>query len=44
MGTAKSFKDLLIWQDALELVKEIYNCTNLYPEKEKFSLTTQTIR
>lgn len=44
MSTVKSFKDLFIWQDAMDLVKSIYNITNEYPEVEKFNLTSQTTR
>lgn len=39
-----SFKDLLIWQRAVELSLAIYKLTALFPESEKFGLTNQLRR
>ncbi len=44
MGNAKSFKDLVVWQKAHELVIEIYKITKLFPRDEKFSLISQMRR
>jgi four helix bundle protein len=38
------FKNLLVWQKSISLVVQIYKITNTFPEKEKFSLTTQINR
>ena len=41
MGT---FRDLLIWQKAMNLVTEIYQLTNLFPKEEIYGLTSQIRR
>lgn len=38
------FKNLLVWQKAIELVLEIYKITNKFPDSEKFGLTSQINR
>lgn len=38
------FKNLLVWQKALDLTIEIYKVTNQFPDKEKFGLTSQINR
>lgn len=40
----KSFRDLVIWQKGIELVKLIYKATESFPEKEKFGLISQIRR
>lgn len=40
----KSFEDLIIWQQAIELVAETYKKTQLFPRKEIFGLTSQMRR
>jgi len=40
----KSFRDLVIWQEGIELVKLIYKATESFPEKEKFGLISQIRR
>jgi four helix bundle protein len=44
MGSAKSFKDLIVWQKAHELVIEIYTMTKIFPHEEKFGLVSQMRR
>jgi len=44
MGNAKSFKDLLVWQKAHELVMEIYKITKTFPQEERFGLVSQMRR
>ncbi len=34
----ESFKQLIVWQKSILLVKEIYNLTDQFPEKEKYNL------
>ena len=39
-----SFKKLLVWQKAKELVVDIYRITDKYPKSELFGLTSQMRR
>ncbi len=39
-----SYKDLIVWQKSVELVKEVYKATNKFPSKETFGLTSQIRR
>jgi four helix bundle protein len=41
---SRSYKDLEVWQVALELVKAIYKTTSKFPSSEKFGLTQQIRR
>lgn len=38
---AKTFRDLIVWQKAHELVLEIYKKTKSFPVEEKFGLVSQ---
>lgn len=40
----KTFRDLKIWQQSMELVTEIYKTTSQFPEEEKYGLTSQLRR
>ena len=40
----RSYKDLLVWQKGVELVKQIYILTSQFPADERFGLTTQMRR
>ena len=40
----KSFKDLIVWQKAYYLVKEIYKITKEFPKDEIYSLSQQMRR
>lgn len=40
----KSYKDLLVWQKALHLVKMIYQATKKFPTDARFGLVFQTRR
>ncbi len=42
--TSQSFKDLITWQKAHELVLEIYRLTESFPNREMYSLTKQIRR
>lgn len=39
-----SYKELVAWQKAMLLVKEVYIITKKYPKEELFALTSQTKR
>ncbi len=41
---SKGYKDLLVWQRAIELVKEVYRLTKAFPSDEKFGLISQMRR
>jgi four helix bundle protein len=43
MGS-QSYRDLLVWQKAIDLVEEIYAITESFPTKENFGLTSQIRR
>ena len=40
----ESYKDLIVWQKSMELVKEIYLITKQLPKEELFCLTSQLRR
>ena len=40
----KSYKDLIIWQKAKDLVKDIYATTRKFPESERYILIDQMHR
>jgi four helix bundle protein len=42
--TQHHWKDLVVWQKAHLLVIEIYSICNLFPEAEKYNLTSQIKR
>jgi four helix bundle protein len=44
MAVAKSFKDLLVWQKAMELVKLCYLITEQLPKHEMYALADQVRR
>jgi four helix bundle protein len=39
-----NFKELKIWQDSLELAKDIYKITKAFPASEQYGLTSQLNR
>ncbi len=41
---AHNFKDLLIWQNAMEIAPLSYRLTNSFPKEEKFGLVSQIQR
>jgi four helix bundle protein len=41
---SKGYKDLLVWQKGIELVKEIYKLTKPFPSDERFGLVSQMRR
>ena len=40
----QSFKELIVWQKSIELVKEIYKITNSFPKSELYGLVSQMRR
>ncbi len=40
----KNYRDLLVWQKGIELVKEIYVLTRAFPKHELYGLTSQLRR
>ncbi|RLP22960.1 four helix bundle protein [Mesorhizobium sp. YM1C-6-2] len=40
----RSYQDLLVWQQSMDLVTEIYSMTKAWPKEELFGLTTQVRR
>jgi four helix bundle protein len=43
-GYARGYRDLLVWQKGMALVKRIYQLTASFPDTEKFGLTSQMRR
>ena len=41
---ARSFKDLVVWQKALELAKEMYRLTKQLPASETYGISSQLRR
>jgi len=44
MSVLKSYKELIVWQKSMVLVKELYRLTESFPENEKYGLTSQMRR
>ncbi len=42
--TIKSYRDLIVWQRAIDLAVAIYKVTELFPREEQFGLTSQMRR
>lgn len=42
--TIRSYRDLLVWQRAIQLVEECYRLTTEFPRSEEFGLKTQMRR
>ena len=43
-GPAKSFRELVVWQRAIELTTAIYRLTRQFPREEMYGLTSQLRR
>ncbi|HET9406705.1 MAG TPA: four helix bundle protein [Candidatus Sulfotelmatobacter sp.] len=41
---AQHFKDLIVWQKAMDLVTNVYGLTDTFPKREVYSLTDQIRR
>ena len=44
MSTIKTYRDLQVWQRAMELAKAVYLSTQAFPKVEQFGLTNQLRR
>jgi four helix bundle protein len=44
MEMVRNYKELVVWQRAMELVTEVYRATATFPEHEKFGLVSQLRR
>jgi four helix bundle protein len=40
----KNFKELIIWQKGIEIVKKVYHLSKQFPAQEKFGITSQMTR
>jgi four helix bundle protein len=40
----ESFKNLVVWQRAVEMTVQVYNLTSVFPDLERFGLTNQLRR
>src|SRR5690606_38591971 len=40
----QSYKDLIVWQRAIDLTLEIYTVTKIFPQDERFGLVSQLRR
>ncbi len=43
-GRINSYKELIVWQKAMELVVDVYKLTEGFPKSELYGLTSQTRR
>ena len=41
-NTIRTFKDLLVWQRAMDLSVEVYRLTRDYPSDERYGVTAET--
>ncbi|MGV3764425.1 four helix bundle protein [Parapedobacter sp.] len=39
-----NFKELIVWQKAIELAAEVYQAVSIFPQEERFGLTSQIKR
>ena len=44
MGNIKSYKDLIVWQKAVDLAVDVYKLTCSFPKEEIYGLTSQIRR
>ena len=44
MAEVRSYRDLLVWQRAMDLAAATYELSRVYPRDEQFGLTSQTRR
>lgn len=44
MGNIRSFRELSVWQDAMDAATEIFEASKSFPSEERYSLTDQIRR
>ncbi len=42
MAEVRSYRDLLVWQRAMDVAVAVYDLTRSYPQDELFGLTSQS--
>jgi len=42
--SVRTYRDLEVWQQAMELVTQVYRCTQRFPREEVYGLTNQVRR
>ncbi|MGA2619442.1 MAG: four helix bundle protein [Thermoguttaceae bacterium] len=40
----KSYEELLVWQEAVNLAQQVYKATKAFPQEERYGLTSQMRR
>jgi len=43
-GTARSFRELVVWQRSIQMAASIYKLTSAFPKEEMYGLTSQIRR
>jgi four helix bundle protein len=43
-GVVRDYRDLLVWQRAMELAERVYRLTHVFPNEEKFGIISQMRR
>ena len=44
MNEIKIYRDLIVWQKAMQLVTKVYKTTSVFPDHEKYALSSQLRR
>jgi four helix bundle protein len=44
LRSSVSYRDLVVWQRAMDLVVDVYRCTRIFPREELFGLASQMRR
>jgi len=44
VAAVKSFKELVVWQKAMQLVRVVYDATDGFPKTERYALADQLVR
>jgi four helix bundle protein len=44
MMASKGYQDLIVWQEAIDLVENVYSMSKLFPKEEIYGLTNQMQR
>jgi four helix bundle protein len=44
MATVRNFRELIVWQRAMELVKDVYHAVAQFPSQERYCLSDQLRR
>jgi four helix bundle protein len=44
LGKISTYKDLIVWQKSMQLVKDVYQLSKTLPNNEKFNLISQITR